>query len=410
MKNLPSSKKILFYLFLGFLVGSYIDKSDALLGINFYSIFDLVGAIFLNSLKMIVIPLIMAGLIYNISSFQSKDDLSSLGIRAITFYIATSFIAILVGITYVNIIQPGLLNGSGAANLVGLNSNQNLDSIINSQENFSLKNFLLSIFTGNIFYSIAGGNMLFIIIFSIFFGLAIRSSDIKSIKTIKSFWEGIYLIFLKLMNFILFFTPYAVFCLIAKAAVNFNADSYMVIINFFVTVSLALLTHALIVYPLILYFFKRNTYEHFLGMSSAVLFAFSSSSSVATIPVTTKCLVEKLKYDEKKVNFIVPIGATINMDGTALFECVAVIFIAQLYGVDLTYVDQFLIISLELITSIGVAGIPSASFVAIIVILSSVGLPFEAVGIILGTDRILDMLRTSVNVFGDSCCVSVIGK
>ena len=410
MKNLPSSKKILFYLFLGFLVGSYIDKSDALLGINFYSIFDLVGAIFLNSLKMIVIPLIMAGLIYNISSFQSKDDLSSLGIRAITFYIATSFIAILVGITYVNIIQPGLLNGSGAANLVGLNSNQNLDSIINSQENFSLKNFLLSIFTGNIFYSIAGGNMLFIIIFSIFFGLAIRSSDIKSIKTIKSFWEGIYLIFLKLMNFILFFTPYAVFCLIAKAAVNFNADSYMVIINFFVTVSLALLTHALIVYPLILYFFKRNTYEHFLGMSSAVLFAFSSSSSVATIPVTTKCLVEKLKYDEKKVNFIVPIGATINMDGTALFECVAVIFIAQLYGVDLTYVDQFLIISLALITSIGVAGIPSASFVAIIVILSSVGLPFEAVGIILGIDRILDMLRTSVNVFGDSCCVSVIGK
>jgi len=127
----------------------------------------------------------MAALIYNISSFQSKDDLSSLGIRAITFYIATSFIAILVGMTYVNIIQPGLLNGSGAANLVGLNSNQNLDSIINSQENFSLKNFLLSIFTGNIFYSIAGGNMLFVILFSIFFGLAIRSSDIKSIKNIR---------------------------------------------------------------------------------------------------------------------------------------------------------------------------------------------------------------------------------
>ena len=145
-------------------------------------------------------------------------------------------------------------------------------------------------------------------------------------------------------------------------------------------------------------------------MSSALLFAFSSSSSVATIPVTTKCLVENLKHDQKKVNFIVPIGATINMDGTALFECVAVIFIAQLYGIDLTYVDQFLIISLALITSVGVAGIPSASFVAIIVILSAVGLPFEAVGIILGIDRILDMLRTSVNVLGDSCCVSVVGK
>lgn len=410
MENLPSSKKIILYLFLGFLVGSYIDKADSLLGINFYEVFDLVGLIFLNALKMIVIPLIMSSLIYNISSFQNSSDLSSIGLKAIAFYITTSFFAILVGITYVNIIQPGLLNGFGAANLVGLDSNQGLNSIISSQDDFSLKNFLLGIFTGNIFFSIAGGNMLFIILFSIFFGLAIRSSKSQSMKIIKSFCEGFYLIFVKLMNYILFFTPYAVFCLIAKTAVNFNADSYMIIINFIITVGLALFTHALIIHPLILYSFKRRVVEHFSGMSSALLFAFSSSSSVATIPVTTKCLVEKLKYDQKKVNFIVPIGATINMDGTALFECVAVIFIAQLYGIDLTYVDQFLIISLALITSVGVAGIPSASFVAIIVILSAVGLPFEAVGLILGIDRILDMLRTSVNVLGDSCCVCVVGK
>lgn len=166
----------------------------------------------------------------------------------------------------------------------------------------------------------------------------------------------------------------------------------------------------LIFYPLVLYIFKRNIYQHFKGMSSALLVAFSSSSSVATIPVTTKCLIDDLNYKEDRVNFIIPLGATINMDGTALFECVAVIFIAQLYGIDLTYIDQFLILSLALITSIGVAGIPSASFVAIIVILSAVGLPIEAVAIILGIDRVLDMLRTSVNVFGDSCCVSVVGK
>ena len=145
-------------------------------------------------------------------------------------------------------------------------------------------------------------------------------------------------------------------------------------------------------------------------MSSALLVAFSSSSSMAAIPVTTKCLIENLNYKNERVNFIIPLGATINMDGTALFECVAVIFIAQLYGVDLNYIDQFLILSLALVTSIGVAGIPSASFVAIIVILSAVGLPLEAVGIILGVDRVLDMFRTSVNVFGDSCCVSVLGK
>ena len=204
--------------------------------------------------------------------------------------------------------------------------------------------------------------------------------------------------------------PFGVFCLVAKTVINFNPESYIILSNFFITVIIALLIHMLIFYPLVLYIFKRNIYQHFKGMSSALLVAFSSSSSVATIPVTTKCLIDDLNYTEDRVNFIIPLGATINMDGTALFECVAVIFIAQLYGIDLTYIDQFLILSLALITSIGVAGIPSASFVAIIVILSAVGLPIEAVAIILGIDRVLDMLRTSVNVFGDSCCVSVVGK
>ena len=260
------------------------------------------------------------------------------------------------------------------------------------------------------FYSIANGNMLFIIFFSVIFGLALRSSTSNSIDTIKNFWEGAYLVFLKIMSYILFFTPYGVFCLVAKATINFSPDSYIILLSFFSTVIIGLMIHVFIFYPLVLFIFKRNILDHFKGMSSALLMAFSSSSSLATIPVTTKCLISKLGYKEEHVNFIIPFGATINMDGTALFECVAVIFIAQLYGVDLSYIDQFLILSLALITSIGVAGIPSASFVAIIVILSSVGLPLEAVGIILGIDRVLDMLRTSVNVFGDSCCVSALSS
>ena len=204
--------------------------------------------------------------------------------------------------------------------------------------------------------------------------------------------------------------PYGVFCLVVKTTIDFSPDRYIILSKFFFTVTFGLFIHLIVFYPLVLYLFKINIIDHFKGMSSALLVAFSSSSSVATIPVTTKCLIEDLNYKEDRVNFIIPLGATINMDGTALFECVAVIFIAQLYGVDLSYIDQLLVLSLALITSIGVAGIPSASFVAIIVILSTVGLPLEAVGIILGIDRILDMMRTSVNVFGDSCCVSVVGK
>ena len=410
MDKTPSSKIIFFFLFLGFLAGLFINIGDSFLGINLYNILDLVGKIFLNSLKMIVVPLIMSSLIYNISSFSSADDLSNIGIKTIVFYLITSFSAVIIGITVVNFIEPGLINGSGAANIVGLSTNYNISEIINSQDSYSLNSFLLSIFSGNMFYSIANGNMLFIIFFSVIFGLALRSSTSNSIDTIKNFWEGAYLVFLKIMSYILFFTPYGVFCLVAKATINFSPDSYIILLSFFSTVIIGLMLHVFVFYPLVLFIFKRNILDHFKGMSSALLMAFSSSSSLATIPVTTKCLISKLGYKEEHVNFIIPFGATINMDGTALFECVAVIFIAQLYGVDLSYIDQFLILSLALITSIGVAGIPSASFVAIIVILSSVGLPLEAVGIILGIDRVLDMLRTSVNVFGDSCCVSALSS
>ena len=410
MDKTPSSKIIFFFLFLGFLAGLFINIEDSFLGINLYNILDLVGKIFLNSLKMIVVPLIMSSLIYNISSFSSADDLSNIGIKTIVFYLITSFSAVIIGITVVNFIEPGLINGSGAANIVGLSANHNISEIINSQDSYSLNSFLLSIFSGNMFYSIANGNMLFIIFFSVIFRLALRSSTSNSIDTIKNFWEGAYLVFLKIMSYILFFTPYGVFCLVAKATINFSPDSYIILLSFFSTVIIGLMLHVFVFYPLVLFIFKRNILDHFKGMSSALLMAFSSSSSLATIPVTTKCLISKLGYKEEHVNFIIPFGATINMDGTALFECVAVIFIAQLYGVDLSYIDQFLILSLALITSIGVAGIPSASFVAIIVILSSVGLPLEAVGIILGIDRVLDMLRTSVNVFGDSCCVSALSS
>jgi len=410
MEKLPSSKVIFLFLFLGFLTGIYLEKSDIIFGINIYSFFDLFATIFLNSLKMIVVPLIMSSLIYNIASFSSSKDISGLGLKSIIFYLCTSFVAIIIGIFIVNLIQPGAVNGAGAANILGLDSNPKIDSIVNSQNNYSLDSFLLNIFSGNIFFSIANGNMLFIILFSLIFGLAIRSSNHENMKVLKDFWKGIYFVFLKIMRYILFLMPYGVFCLVVKTTINFDPESYIILSNFFLTVIIGLLVHLLIFYPIVLFIFKRNIFQHFRGMSSAMLVAFSSSSSVATIPVTTKCLIEDLNYKEERVNFIIPLGATINMDGTALFECVAVIFIAQLYGIDLSYLEQFLVLSLALITSIGVAGIPSASFVAILVILSTVGLPFEAVGIILGIDRILDMLRTSVNVFGDSCCVSVIGK
>ena len=410
MKKLPSTKIIILSLFLGLITGSILTKSSTVFGFNVYEIVDVFGQVFLNALKMIVIPLIMSSLIYNIAKFENVEGLSLLSIKTVLFYILSSFAAILIGITIVNLVSPGLSEGIGAGSLLGLNNKSEIDLIINSQNEYTLSSFFLKIFSGNIFTSIASGNMLFIILFSILIGISIRSIKSKSMDVIKDFWEGTYLIFIKIMYLILFFTPFGIFFLVTKASMSFEPESYVILSKFFLTVISSLMIHMFVFYSLILMIFKVNVIKHFKGVSQALLVAFSTSSSVATIPVTLRCLIEKLSYKEDKVNFIIPIGATINMDGTALFECVVVIFIAQLYGIDLSFIEQLLILLLALITSIGVAGIPSASFVAIIVILGAVGLPFEAVGIIIGIDRLLDMLRTSVNVYGDTCCVSVVAK
>ena len=410
MEKLPSTKIIILSLFLGLITGSILTKSSTVFGFNVYEIVDVSGQVFLNALKMIVIPLIMSSLIFNIAKFENVEGLSLISIKTVLFYILSSFAAILIGITIVNLVSPGLSEGIGAGSLLGLNSKSEIDLIINSQSEYTLSSFFLKIFSGNIFTSIASGNMLFIILFSILVGISIRSIKSKSIDVIKDFWEGIYLIFIKIMYLILFFTPFGIFFLVTKASMSFEPESYVILSKFFLTVISSLMLHMFVFYSLILMIFKVNVIKHFKGVSQALLVAFSTSSSVATIPVTLRCLIEKLSYKEDKVNFIIPIGATINMDGTALFECVVVIFIAQLYGIDLSFIEQLLILLLALITSVGVAGIPSASFVAIIVILGAVGLPFEAVGIIIGIDRLLDMLRTSVNVYGDTCCVSVIAK
>ena len=410
MKKLPSTKIIILSLFLGLITGSILTKSSTLFGFNVYEIVDVFGQVFLNALKMIVIPLIMSSLIFNIAKFENVEGLSLISIKTVLFYILSSFAAILIGITIVNLVSPGLSEGIGAGSLLGLNNKSDIDLIVNSQNEYTLSSFFLKIFSGNIFTSIASGNMLFIILFSILIGISIRSIKSKSMDVIKDFWEGTYLIFIKIMYLILFFTPFGIFFLVTKASMSFEPESYVILSKFFLTVISSLMIHMFVFYSLILMIFKVNVIKHFKGVSQALLVAFSTSSSVATIPVTLRCLIEKLSYKEDKVNFIIPIGATINMDGTALFECVVVIFIAQLYGIDLSFIEQLLILLLALITSIGVAGIPSASFVAIIVILGAVGLPFEAVGIIIGIDRLLDMLRTSVNVYGDTCCVSVVAK
>ncbi|MEC7885324.1 MAG: dicarboxylate/amino acid:cation symporter [Pseudomonadota bacterium] len=400
-----SVRIILISIILGFIVGNIVETKSV-----FYEIIDTIGVIFLNSLKMIVVPLIMASLISSITSMKKSEKIAPLGISTIIYYFLTSLIAITVGLILVNIIKPGILNGEKTSEIFGLNSANSSLAVENISGEQTISDFFTSIIPSNILEGIVSGNMLAIIFFSIIFGVVLRNLPKAKGEFLINFWESIYLVIFNVMKIFLSFMPIGVFCLIAKSSANFDTDAYTILLKFIITVMLSLFIYGFLILPVILKIFKVDPIQHYKNVFPALLMAFSSSSSMATIPETTRCLIDNSKVPKKIVSFVVPLGATINMDGTALFECVAVIFIAQIYGVDLTYVDQFLILFIALLTSVGVAGVPAASFVAIIIILSTVGLPLEAVGLLLGIDRLLDMSRTSVNVLGDTCCTKIISK
>jgi Na+/H+-dicarboxylate symporter len=262
----------------------------------------------------------------------------------------------------------------------------------------------------NVVAAAAQGQMLGLIFFSLLFGAMIQRIDEPFRSTLVNFWQGVFMVMMDMTMLVMRFAPLGVFGLVAKTMAVTGFELMLPLAWFFVTVVLALALHALLVLPLVLALVRVNPIRHFQVMGPALLTAFSTASSSATLPLTIKCVEEGAGVSQRTSSFVLPLGATVNMDGTALYECVAAIFLAQAYGVDLSFAQQFLIVIIALLTSIGVAGIPAASLVAISIILTAVGVPMEGIGLLMVTDRILDMLRTAVNVFSDSCCAVVIAR
>ena len=263
----------------------------------------------------------------------------------------------------------------------------------------------------NIFSAAHEGQMLGLIFFSILFGVFMTRIAGQYQTTLQHFWRGVSDTMVAMTMFIMQFAPIGVFCLIAETVSATGFGAFKPVLGFFLTVVVALALHTFVALPLALTILGRiKPVRHFRAMSPALLTAFSTASSSATLPLTMECVEERAGVSRKTSSFVLPLGATVNMDGTALYECVAAMFIAQAYGLDLSLATQFTIVLVALLTSIGVAGIPAASLVAIVVILAAVGLPPEGIGILMVTDRILDMMRTSVNVFSDSCAAVIIAK
>lgn len=378
----------------------------------FISSASFVGGLFLNALKMIIVPLIIAAIISGLSSVVDSGGLGRMGLRTLGFYLGTGLVAVVTGLLWVNLLTPGIVDGAPAGPHLGLSQDtgQVLGSIEGKGAGEFLKVFQM-MFPPNIVAAAAEGQMLGLICFSLLFGYFIARLPGDLARSQRDFWKGVYEVMTHITNLVMKFAPLGVFGLVAPMIAKTGWASFQPLALFFLCVVLGLLTHALVTLPLALRLVARvSPWKHYQAMAPALLTAFSTSSSAATLPVTLRCMEERAGVPKRVTSFVLPIGTTVNTDGSALYEGAVVMFIAQAYGVAMGLESQFVIVLTALLTAIGVAGIPSASLVAIAVILSAVGLPLEGIGLVLVTDRVLDMARTSVNVFGDSCAAVTVAR
>lgn len=366
-----------------------------------------IGDIFLQLLKMVIIPLIVSSIITGVSGIGSSSDIGRLGFKTISFYIITSLIAILLGLFIVNTLKPGIG--------VDFSFAQKIESLPAADQ--SLGQILINSIPDNIFRNLASGEMLPIIFFSMVFGYFTNLVDNKHRQTIINFFSSVTEVIMKITMAIIKLTPLGVFAIVATVISKYASDSASLIRLvsglgiYMICVLAGLIIHTFLILHGIMWIFGRiNPMKHFRNMSVPLLTAFSTSSSSATLPLTMAAVETKDGVSNKIASFTLPLGATINMNGTALYECVAVMFIAQAYSIDLSFAQQVTVVITALLAAIGSAGIPMAGLVMMTIVLSAVGLPLEGIGLILAVDRLLDMFRTTVNVYGDTCAAAIIAK
>ena len=399
-KNL--TRNILLGMLFGFLTGAlffYVNVfPDNLTDFLTKYVFNLGSAIFINLLKLLIVPLVFFSLVSGISSLTSMKSLGNITFKTIGLYLGTTAIAVSLSLIIGSIFKPG----SGYSS--------NITPPENLPQGQGIYETILDIFPSNIIEAMANNQMLAVVFFSILFGLALNKTNHLTNNFSESF-EKFNTVFMQLVLMIISFAPIGVFCLIGKFVITDGLDIFQEAFKYVLLLILVLVIHAFITYSFILKIFTNlNIFTFFGKMKDVAIFAFSTSSSAATIPVTLKTVQDDLGVNKNVSSFVVPVGATINMDGTAIMQGMATIFIAQMSGIDLTFFQYIQVVILAVVTSIGTAAVPSAGTITLVIILQQFGLPLEAIGIILAVDRILDMLRTSVNVTGDAAVACIVAN
>ncbi len=377
------------------------------------------GTIFVNLLKLIAVPLVFASLVTGVASLADVSKLSRMGGKTIAIYLSTTAAAIIIGLTLVNTLKPGSSMPSELTTELQTTYQAQVESRTASAETVKDRGPLqpvVDIVPQNI---VAAGsnnrNMLQVVFFSLLFGIGLMLVRNEQTESVLRFCRGLNDIVIKIVDLIMYVAPIGVFALIAGTITSIAGDSLQSVLNllqalgfYCLVVILGLIVHVLLVYGTLLKFFSPFSLKQFFtGIAPAQLLAFSTSSSAATLPVTMECAKDNLKVDQEVASFVLPLGATINLDGTALYQSVAAVFIAQTLGLELTFVDQLTIVLTALLASIGAAPVPGAGIVMLVIILEAIGVPANGIALILGVDRILDMVRTATNVTGD-CTVSVL--
>ncbi|MDE3055075.1 MAG: dicarboxylate/amino acid:cation symporter [Verrucomicrobiota bacterium] len=400
-KEKKDSWAIFVAIILAILFGLFFDQNSTFFGFSLYGVINTLSKLFINALTLLIVPLVSSSIISSMARLGKEEGFRRLGGKIFSFYIITSLFAILTGLFFVNLLVPGrqvhtLPVASISLPEVGAGT---------------LENLLLSIVPSNIIRSFSQGEMLPLVFFSLLFGYAISQIHTRKGEVIKEFFEGLFAAMMRFTHLIMKTLPYGVFCLVARVFMTGGLASVTSMSLFVLTVLLGLSVFFFLVLPLMLYLIgKVSPFRYFRAMSPALLTAFFTSSSSATLPITMECAEKRAGISNRICSFVIPLGTSINMSGSALYECVAVLFVAQSFGVSLSLLSQVVIVLISLIASMGVAGIPSGGMVAILLILKSVGLPAEGIALFIAVDRLLDMCRTTVNVFSDSCCALLIAR
>jgi Na+/H+-dicarboxylate symporter len=394
-----SKRHTLTYLiFLGFFLGIL---AGWLIGEPILPIAEPMQELFLRLLRMAIMPLVIASIVSAVIQVGSSKGLGMISLRTITYYITTSLLAILTGQILVTIFSPG----KGAN--IGLTENPEGIGVV--EQGFG--ELLLNIIPENPFHAMANGDVLPVIFFSLLFGFFVTQLKTDHRDLMGNFFRAAFEAMMKLTSFVIWTAPIGVFGIISGIVAKTGFDAFASLGKFFLVVLGGLCIHFFITLPLLLkYMGKLSPVKHYRGMLSALMTAFSTCSTIVTLPLTMKAVTEVSGASKKAAGFVLPIGATINMDGTALYECVGAIFIAQVYGLELGLAQQGIIVVTTVLASIGAASIPMSGLVMMTIILNAVGLPLEGVAMILAVDRILDMFRTTVNVFSDSVGAVIISR